>query len=336
MTVKRFVDLLWPRGPTGLLQAGSLEGEALPPLWTGPLFIKTLDRKHDMKYMRVGAGCASYARGRTRQKQSDKSKKRRSTVSWLKKLGTALLLASIGLLAGCLAKDENIQFFAKPYEVDVTAEDYVLLPPDEIEVHCAQVPEVHLQRQRIRPDGKVSFEGLGEIDVAGKTPAQVANVLKEKIAQLYSVPGDHPVDVRISAYGSKVIYVVGQVSRPGPMNYTGRDSVLTALAATQPNPMAWEEIVQVIRPSATEKDGAKIFTADYRKMTEQGDTRKNVLLQDGDIIFVPPTIPAAIGMLIEEFISPVARAFYGWYLISNPPTQTGQGYTPVGGGYWGR
>ncbi|MBN1507000.1 MAG: polysaccharide export protein [Sedimentisphaerales bacterium] len=257
-------------------------------------------------------------------------------MSWLKKLGTALLLASIGLLAGCLAKDENIQFFAKPYEVDVTAEDYVLLPPDEIEVHCAQVPEVHLQRQRIRPDGKVSFEGLGEIDVAGKTPAQVANVLKEKIAQLYSVPGDHPVDVRISAYGSKVIYVVGQVSRPGPMNYTGRDSVLTALAATQPNPMAWEEIVQVIRPSATEKDGAKIFTADYRKMTEQGDTRKNVLLQDGDIIFVPPTIPAAIGMLIEEFISPVARAFYGWYLISNPPTQTGQGYTPVGGGYWGR
>jgi polysaccharide export outer membrane protein len=253
----------------------------------------------------------------------------------LKKVGATLLLASLGLLAGCLAKDENIQYFAKPYEVNVTAENYTLLPPDEVEVLCAQVPEVHQQRQRIRPDGKISFEGIGEIDVAGKTPAEVSNMLKEKISQLYSVPGDHPVDVRITTYGSKVIYVVGQVTRPGPMNYTGRDSVLTALAVTQPTVMAWEEIVQVIRPSATEKKGAKIFTVDYKKMTEQGDTRKNVLLQEGDIVWVPPTIPAAIGMLIEEFISPIARAFYGWYLVSNPPTQSGQGYSPMGG-YWGR
>lgn len=258
-------------------------------------------------------------------------------MSWSKKFGMAMLLASTAFVAGCFSSNpEDIQAFVKPYEVNVTTDHYILQPPDEIEIHCTQVPEVHLQRQRIRPDGKVSFEGIGEVEAAGKTPAQVATILKEKIGQLYSVPGDHPVDVRIAAYGSKVFYVVGQVMRPGPMNYTGRDSVLTALAATYPNPLAWKERVQVIRPAATEDAVPRIFEANFKKMTEHGDTSKDVLLQEGDIVYVPPTVLAAIGMVLEEFISPVARAFYGWYLVQNPPTQTGIGYTPVGGGYWGR
>ncbi len=52
--------------------------------------------------------------------------------------------------------------------------------------------------------------------------------------------------------------------------------------------------------------------------------------------FVAITVLAAIGMVLEEFITPVARAFYGWYLVQNPPIATDRGYTPVGGGYWGR
>jgi len=261
-------------------------------------------------------------------------------VSQSKKVGAVVMLACTSLLAGCFASNpEDIQAFVKPHEVNVTAENYVLQPPDDIEIHCTQVPEVHLQRQRIRPDGKVSFEGIGEVEAAGKTPAQVAALLKDKIALLYQLTSsDHPVDVRIAAYGSKVFYVVGQVMRPGPMNYTGRDSVLTALAATNPNPLAWEERVQVIRPAATEDADPRIFEVNFRKMIIYGDTSKDVLLQEGDIVYVPPTILASIGMAIEEFITPVARAFYGWYLVNNPPGSTGsyQGYSPTSGSYWGR
>ena len=251
------------------------------------------------------------------------------------------MLACTSLIAGCFSSNPaDIQAFVKPNEVNVTAESYILEPPDEIEIHCTQVPEVHLQRQRIRPDGKVSFEGIGEIEAAGKTPSQVATLLKDKIAGLYQLTStDHPVDVRIAAYGSKVFYVMGQVLRSGPLNYTGRDSVLTALAATQPNSMAWKSRIQVIRPAATEDTDPRIFEMNLNKAMVHGDTSKDVLLQEGDIVYVPPTILASIGMVLEEFISPVARAFYGWYLISNPPGSTGsyQGYSPTGGGgYWGR
>lgn len=250
-----------------------------------------------------------------------------------KKLCMAMMLAAISLIAGCFASNpEDIQAWVRPYEVNVTAENYVVQPPDEIEIHCSQVAEVHMQRQRVRPDGKVSFEVLGEIDVAGKTPTEIATAIGNRIKELYTLPGDHPVDVRIAAYASQVYYVVGQVSRPGPRNYTGRDSAFMALASAQPNVMAWEQRVQVIRPALREDDEARIFEFNYEKAQSRGDTTKDVLLEEGDIVYVPPTILASIGMVLEEFISPVARAFYGAYLVQNPPGSQ-EGYSPYGSRY---
>ena len=140
------------------------------------------------------------------------------------------------------------------------------------------------------------------------------------------------MDVRITAYASKVYYVVGQVYRPGPRNYTGRDSLLMALAAAQPNPMAWEQRVQVIRPAAREDEDPRIFEVNYEKMISRGDTTMDVLLEEGDIVYVPPTILASIGMVLEEFISPVARAFYGYYLFRTrrDPTRAATVPTAVG------
>ena len=245
----------------------------------------------------------------------------------LRTLVLAALLIAMSLVAGCFsANPDDIHAFVKPYEVDVTAENYVFQPPDEIEIHCSQVPEIHMQRQRIRPDGKISFEALGEITVAGKTPEEVAAILKEKVALLYTLPGDSAVDVRVAVYASKVFYVLGQVARPGPQNYTGRDSLLTSLATAHPVTTAWEQCVQVIRPSVNEDERPMIFQVNYAKMRATGDISKNVLLEEGDIVYVPPTILASIAMTIEEFITPVARAFYGYYLVSNPPTAD-QGYS---------
>lgn len=249
-----------------------------------------------------------------------------------RKLALLAVLIAITFASGCFTPNpEDIQAFVKPYEVDVTAEHYIFQPPDEIEIYCAQVPEIHMQRQRIRPDGKISFEAIGEIDAAGKTPREVAAAIEEKVATTYVLPGDNPIDVRVALYASHAYYVLGQVMRPGPRDYTGRDSVLTALAVAQPNPLAWQKRVRVIRPSAHEEERPRIFLVNYTRMIARGDTTRDVLLQEGDIIYVPPTILASIGMVAEQFITPIARAFYGWYLVQNPPISTEGGYRPTGG-----
>ncbi len=250
-------------------------------------------------------------------------------------LGTAVLLLCGTQLTGCYnSHPEDIQAWVKPYETNVTAERYVVQPPDELELRCAQVPEVNMQRQRVRPDGRISFEVLGDFEVAGKTPEEISVDVGKRIKELYTLPGEHAVDVRVAVFASHVYYVVGQVGRPGPRNYTGRDSTLTAISEAQPTPLAWQKRILVIRPAAQEGAQPFIFEVNYKKMVIDGDTTKDVLLQDGDIVYVPPTVLAAIAMVLEEFISPVARAFYGAYLVQNPPGSS-QGYSPYGGGYGG-
>ena len=230
-------------------------------------------------------------------------------------------------LTGCFSSNpKDIEAFLQPYQVNVTADRYVLQPPDEIEVHCVKVPEIHLQKQRIRPDGKVSYEGLGELEAAGKTVAELANSVRAKVTELYKLPGENLIDIRIVVFRSKTIYVLGQVDIPGPRIYTGRDTVLTAIAEAQLNPMAWKERIQVIRPSADKNVRPKIFEVNFDKMSAHGDTTKNVLLQEGDIIFVPPTVLAAIALTVEEFARPIGRAFSTVYVVNR------SGYGMGGGG----
>jgi protein involved in polysaccharide export with SLBB domain len=243
---------------------------------------------------------------------------------------TKVILSLIMIsLTGCFSsRPGDIKAFLKPHEVELIAKNYVLHPPDEIEVFCSKVPEIHLQRQQIRPDGKISFEALGEIEVVGKTPGQVANLLVQKASQLYTLAGDNPIDVRVSVYRSKTYYVLGEVAFPGPKVTTGRDTALRALAEARPTVLAWKDRIQVIRPSGDNSVRPKIFELNFNRMMAHGDMSKNVLLQEGDIIYVPPTVLAAIGQTIEEFVRPIGGAFSTIYTV-----QRTQGGGRTGGGY---
>jgi polysaccharide export outer membrane protein len=214
-----------------------------------------------------------------------------------------------------------------PDKVDVTAVNYLLQPPDEIEIRCSKVPEIDGQSQWIRPDGIISFENFGEIQAAGRTPAQLANIIRGKALELYKLENDNPIDVQVIAYRSKVYYVLGQVLRPGPKYYTGRDTVLKAVANAHLNPMAWKERIQVIRPSNDVNVKPKIFEINFNRMQTHGDTSKNILLQEGDIVYVPPTVLASLALKVEEVIRPIARAFAGMNVIeTGGQARGGYGY----------
>jgi polysaccharide export outer membrane protein len=238
-----------------------------------------------------------------------------------------VLLVAVVALTGCFSSHpKDIEAFLKPHQAHVTADKYLLQPPDEIEIHCVKIPDIDKQRQRIRPDGKVSFEGVGEFDAAGKSPLELAKAMRQQMSTLYTLIGDNPIEVRIIVYRSKVYHVLGQVKSPGPKAYSGRDTVLTAISDAQPDVTAWLGRIQVIRPSADASVRPRIFEVNFDKMSAHGDTTKNVLLQEGDVIYVPPTVLAAIALKIEEFIRPIARAFSGAYMVQNPSSQSVSGY----------
>ncbi len=114
--------------------------------------------------------------------------------------------------------------------------------------------------------------------------------------------------------------------------YTGRDSVLDAIAEAQINPMAWEERIQVISPSGINGIPPKVFEVDFKLMQIHGDLRMNVLLQEGDIICVPPTPFAAVALVLEEVMRPFARAFSGAYMVNQAAYMVGDDNSRYTGG----
>lgn len=235
------------------------------------------------------------------------------------------LFTLTAILSGCFsAKPEDIEVFLEPGQADVTMDDYILQPPDSVIILASKIPELQGgdsgepgQTQVIRPDGKISFENIGEIEVAGKTPRQVAEIMGQKLAELYKLTGDHPVDVRV-VNQSKYYYVAGMVSRPGAQIFSGRETTLSALTKAIPNNLAWKEKIQVIRPSVVPGQPSKVFALNWKKMFEQGQMHQNVLLQEGDVIYVPPTILASIGLTAAEIFAPILSGAGAYSAIGAP------------------
>jgi polysaccharide export outer membrane protein len=241
-------------------------------------------------------------------------------------------LSALLLVSGCfVADDKNLSAFTYPNKADVTMDQYVLQPPDTITVISSSVPELtgstgisssgimsQTMTQTIRPDGMISFERVGEISVAGKTPRQVAELIAGKLASLYQFTGDNPVDVRVSNQ-SKFYYIIGMVQDPGKKIFTGRETTLSAIAKAVPTNLAWKDQVQVIRPSAEPTEPSKVFALDFRKMSEQGDMTRNVLLQEGDVIYVPPTILASIGLTVQEIVGPILSGGSAFRAVAPAP-----------------
>ncbi len=244
------------------------------------------------------------------------------------RLLTILVLSLIIIsLTGCFASNpHDIEAFSRPSNLNVTADKYILQPPDEIQVFCKQIPDINQIRERIRPDGKVSFEKIGDMVAAGKTPGQLAEEIVQKASKFYTLSPDFPVNIQVVVYQSAYYYVMGQVSIPGAKIYTGRDTFLTAVSQARPTPLAWIHRIQVIRPSNNKNIEPKIFEVDLDKMIVQGDTSQNVLLNEGDIIYVPPTVLAWLGLKVEEFIRPIGRAFSGYYIVESGGAGATYGY----------
>ncbi len=193
----------------------------------------------------------------------------------------------------------------KPSEQDVTPDRYILQPADEVTVLSSRVPELHEQSQTIRPDGNISFETVGEVSVAGKTPREAAELIAERLSKLYTLKGENPIDVRVAINRSKYYYVIGQVVIPGAKIFTGRESTLSAISRAIPNFRAWEDKIQLIRLNRGEDKKAKICEVKFDQMVINGEMRYNFLLEEGDIIYVPPTILAAIGLTVAEIVGPI-------------------------------
>ena len=140
----------------------------------------------------------------------------------------------------------------------------------------------------ITREGFILIPQVGQVHVANLTLEQLRDVLYTRLGRVYSgvrrgANATTRFDVTVANVRANQVYVVGEVAQPGAYQISSLGTVFTGLyAAGGVTDLARLRGVQV------QRNGRMIAELDLYDYLLRGDTRSDIRLETGDVIFVPP------------------------------------------------
>ena len=158
---------------------------------------------------------------------------------------------------------------------------YRIGPEDVLEISVWK--DESLTRQVVvRPDGRISFPLIGEVDAGGHSIEWLEKEIKQRINEY--VP-DATLSVTVIQINSIKIYVIGKVARPGEYRIGRKINLMQALSlAGGLAPFADENNILVLR---TEKSSQIRIPFRYKEVERGENLEQNIVLETGDVVVVP-------------------------------------------------
>jgi polysaccharide export outer membrane protein len=194
-------------------------------------------------------------------------------VSAAQEITKAWYIASIGALL----------LLNLPATAQTAAPGYTLHPGDELVVGVYDDPKLIPQKITVTPDGNIAYPMVGDVMVGGKTTAQVRSELEIKLKRFISEP---IAIIMVTDVKGNVVYVIGQVNKPGQFVMNPSVNVLQALSmAGGANPYAKLDNIIVIRtgPGGVQR----VLPFKYGQVSAGKELQQNIVLESGDVVVVP-------------------------------------------------
>ena len=157
---------------------------------------------------------------------------------------------------------------------------YRIGPEDVLHVSVWENPELTID-VTVRPDGKISFPLIKEIQAADFTPMELSDVLSRNLKEYIKDPH---VTVIVTQTNSKKIFLVGNVLRPGSYLLRHDMTLLQALSlAGGFTTFASPRGMKLIRGAGGKQESRNINYYRMIEETELGD----YMLKPGDTIVIP-------------------------------------------------
>jgi protein involved in polysaccharide export with SLBB domain len=193
-----------------------------------------------------------------------------------------------------MAQGEIQQAAARPEQ-----QGYVIQPGDVLSVDFYLDPEFN-DDPTVRPDGKVTMRLIGDIQAAGLTPAQFAGDLDKAYMHELRSPD---AAVHIKTTPSRMIFVQGQVSKPGSFPLEPGMTTLQALSvAGGLTPDAAHDAILIRRDVCGQPHGMKIDISDAQGKLGSGE---DVALMPRDILVVPRSKIADIDLFVKHYMQDI-------------------------------
>ena len=234
---------------------------------------------------------------------SQKFNKSMSTISYA---ASRALLVVLGVLTGGCVAGPNFgggpeEVVTKDFpEAEIRPPVY-MTPGDVISIEFLYWPELDVEQQ-IRPDGKISLELVGHIDVGGMTVEEMDEHLHEIYADKIKEP---QITTVVRSFGNRRAYIAGEVTNPGFIDLTDQMTALEAVMATGgfDKRSANLEDVVIIRHVSGERY-AKLLNFNL----PLNDPDADLLLAPRDIIYVSRTTIDEVNQWVDQYINRIIPA----------------------------
>lgn len=136
------------------------------------------------------------------------------------------------------------------------------------------------QNVTVLNDGTIAYPLIGQVPVAGKTPEQAAETLKDRLLKYVR----HPVvTVAITQLAQPNVMVLGDVKNPGKYQLPSDAKLSDAIAAA-----GGLADINGDYPNARVSDrSGRITNVSLQKLLRSGDTTVDERLGEGDVVYVP-------------------------------------------------
>ena len=170
---------------------------------------------------------------------------------------------------------------APPAQGAAVPKGYVIGPEDVLMVVVWREKELSAE-VIVRSDGKISLPLLNDVQAAGYTPEQLAEII-EKAATKFVKDSDATVIVK--QINSRKVYVLGQVGKPGVVPLTSEMNVLQLIATVG----GLLEFADKGNVTITRVENGRELRLrfNYNEVIQGKNIKQNIMLQPGDTVLVP-------------------------------------------------
>jgi len=165
---------------------------------------------------------------------------------------------------------------------------------DLLAVHVDEDEKLNGDR-RVTEAGTINLPLIGDVQVAGKTTSEIAQAVKRLLEEKYMQRAS--VDVQVVEFRSRPISVIGAVKTPGNLGFSGRWTLLEAVAAAGGLAENHGNVVYVLRRA--DNGLSDQVTIDLDDLMVRGEQRVNIPIYANDLINVPVTVDVTIYCLGE-------------------------------------
>ena len=201
------------------------------------------------------------------------------------------VLAALAL-SGCSTTARTGQSLPPAGFVDTAqqvSENYMIGALDEITVFVWRNPELGA-RVQVRPDGRITTPLISDMVAVGKTPAQLADDIRQALVQYIQDPLVSVMINRPQGTFAQQVRIVGATARPAAIPYRANMTLLDAMIAVGGlSEFASGDRARLIR---VDRDTGQQREYDLRiaSLLRRGDVRANVRLEPGDVIIIPESM----------------------------------------------